>query len=362
MQTTTSAALAHVLITYYEKKGLERLLPRLRYAQFADKKSLPKKSGQTIQWYRFAVRAAVTTNLAEMNVPTRGNLSSVTITATLIQRGGYVALSDLVSMTAIDPIIEDAASLMGEEAARSIDRYIRDIVTINVSHDVQAKSSVTHGAATYRTSGGGQRIWSGIATAGTTASFTPGFPMLQNKARVLQSALIASLTTCGITVRTIQHASTWLRANNAMPFDDGKYVGIIHPDNVFAISTAAGWKSWQVYTTPEAMYRGEIGEIWGVRFVESTDAPKVAISGDGMTAALCGWLYGTLIVGKHAYGLTEIDGGFKVYVNEAGSAGAADPLHQINTIAWKATLAARVLNKCAGVVVLSNSTTAVGCG
>ena len=362
MQSSTSAAIAATnVVTYYEKVGLERLLPRLRYVQAGDKKPLPKRSGRTIQWYRFRIRTAVTTNLTEMTVPTRGTISADSISATLIQRGGYVAFSDMVSVTAIDPMVEDAAALMGEEAARSIDRYVRDIVTINVSHDVQNPSSVTHGAASYRTSGAGQRVWAGISTAGTTASFNGGFPMLQNKTRVLQSAVITSLTSSGLTLRTVQHAAAFLEANNADTFSDGKYLGIIHPDNKYAIMTAAGFKTWNSYTTPELMYKGEIGEIANTRFLMSSDAPKFALSGDLMNATNSGNLYGTLIVGAGAYAVTEVDGGFKVFVNEAGSAGAADPISQINTAGWKWTGVARVLNQSAGVVVLSNTTVSCGC-
>lgn len=362
-QTSTSAAIAATnVVTYYEKVGLERLLPRLRFYQAADKKPLPKRSGRTIQWYRFRVRTAVTTNLTEMNVPTRGTISADSISATLIQRGGYVGFSDMVSTTAIDPMVEDAASLMGEEAARSIDRYIRDIVTINVSHDLQNKSSVYHGRPSYSVSGAGQRVWSGISVDGTTAGFRPAFPMLQNKTRVLQSAVIATtMTTSGLTLRTIQHAAAFLEANNAEPFSDGKFLGIVHPDNKYAIMTAAGFKTWNSYTTPELMYKGEIGEIANTRFLMSSEAPKFALSGDLMTNLVSGWLYGTLIVGAGAYAVTEVDGGFKVFINEAGSAGSADPLHQVNTVGWKWTGVARVLNKSAGVCVISNSVVSLGC-
>jgi N4-gp56 family major capsid protein len=363
MQSSTSAAIAATnVVTYYEKVGLERLLPRLRYVQAGDKKPLPKRSGRTVQWYRFRVRAAVTTNLTEMTVPSRGTISADSISATLIQRGGYVAFSDMVSLTAIDPMVEDAAALMGEEAARSIDRYVRDKVTFNVSHDVQAKSSVVHGAATYRTSGAGQRVWSGI-TPYTGGTWEAAFPMLHNKLRILQSALVSSFAASALTLRTIQHAAAFLESNNADTFSDGKFLGIIHPDNKYSIMTAAGFKTWNSYTTPELMYKGEIGEIANTRFLMSSDAPKILLSGDtsGETATTSGWIYGTLIVGAGAYAVTEVDGGFKVFVNEAGSAGAADPIQQINTAGWKWTGVARVLNKSAGVCVLSTNTTSLGC-
>ena len=367
-QTTTSASLAFQLITFYEKVGLERLLPRLRYAQFAEKKPLPKGSGQTVQWYRFRVRASVKTNLTEMQVPSLSTLSADTLTATLFQRGAYVALSDLITMTAINPLLKTAAAQMGEEAARSVDTYVRDVISphiLNFSTQSAVNFDQIYGD-TAPTTGKLMKIWSGFSQDGTTAGWRQGFPVLHNKARIVQSAnLPNTIGSCALSVLQVMHAAQWLRSNDAMPFDDGKFVGIIHPDVSHQLFTNVSWKSWHQYTTPEAMFRGEIGEIGGVRFVETTDAPKTFLSADKMgdtsTAAVSGSAYFTTIFGKHAYGMTEIDGGFKVYVNEAGSAGAADPLHQINTVGWKVTLGVAVLNKSAGVHVISNSVDTFGC-
>ena len=361
MQTTTSAALAHALVTYYEKRGLERLLPRLRFAQFADKKSLPKKSGQTVQWYRYRVRQPVRSNLTQMTVPTRSNVSSDVVTASLIQRGNYVALSDLADMTMIDPTLENMSALMGEEAARSWDDYIKVTVTGQVTANANPSSVTYAPAATglMRTSTGlAARIWTGVSTAGTTGTWRDGFPLLHNKVRLAQSSTVVSIAGSAMSVKTILHAAFFLRANNAMTMDDGKFVGIIHPANSYQLTISPAWKSWHQYTTPEAMYRGEIGEIGGVRFVESTDAPNFALSGDTLSTG-SGTMYLTPIFGKHAYGLTEPDGGFKVYTTPAG--GPGDPIHQINTIGWKFTGAARLLNKSSGVLVVTTSTAALGC-
>ena len=84
-QKTTDAAIAGLIVTYYEKMGLERLLPKLRFYNHADKKSLPARSGKTVQWYRFRKQTAVTTNMTELSTPTQVYLSTDTISDTLIQ-------------------------------------------------------------------------------------------------------------------------------------------------------------------------------------------------------------------------------------------------------------------------------------
>jgi N4-gp56 family major capsid protein len=70
-QRTSGAGLSTLIVTYYEKVGLERMLPKLRFYEFGDKKPLPAQSGKTVQWYRFATQSAVTTNMTELTVPAR---------------------------------------------------------------------------------------------------------------------------------------------------------------------------------------------------------------------------------------------------------------------------------------------------
>ena len=349
-QKTTDAAIAGLIVTYYEKMGLERLLPKLRFYNHADKKSLPARSGKTVQWYRFRTQTAVTTNMTELSTPTQVYLSADTISATLIQRGAYVRISDLLSMTSISPILEDAATQMGEKAARTVDTYIRNEIGFLVA-PIQSRSAYTHAL---NSSGTAARIMSGTSAG-------EGFALLQNKVRIATSALVVELTTSGLTVRTCQHAAMTLRNNNVDPFDDGYYIGIIHPKAAYDVMTAAGWKGWQTYTNPELMYRGEIGKIGGIRFVESSDAPAFDLSGDTLQTN-SGSMFGTIIFGPHAYGATELAGkgnkqkGYSLIIKQLGSAGTADPVNQTATAGFKITMAAKILNKSAGVILLSNTT------
>jgi len=250
-QTTGAAGLTGLIITYYEKIGLERLLPKLRFFNFADKKPLPARSGKTVQWYRFRTQTAVTSNMTEGTVPTQVYLSADTIAATLIQRGAYSKVSDLLMMTAIDPILEDAAKLMGEKAARTIDNYIQSQVGFHVK-DAAARSALT---SALNTSGATTRVYGG--SIDLDSSNEDGFPLLQNNVRLATSATVAGLTTSGLTVKSVQRAASFLRNRNVDPFDDGLYVGVIHPTAAYDLMTSSGWKGWQKYTSPELMYKGK---------------------------------------------------------------------------------------------------------
>jgi len=110
------------------------------------------------------------------------------------------------------------------------------------------------------------------------------------------------------------------------------------------------------YTTPENLYRGEIGRLYGVRFVESTLAPVSCGSADGVALSATGVstvAYGTVIFGKEFYGVTEIDGGIKTFVVEG--ADHHDPLNQTTLLGWKANFISRVLNPSAGIVAWAAS-------
>ena len=89
-----------------------------------------------------------------------------------------------------------------------------------------------------------------------------------------------------------------------------------------------------------AFYEGEIGEISGVRFVQTTEA-KI-YTGEGCPEGLA--VFGSLFLGQNAYGVTEITGGgLQTIVKQKGSAGTGDPLDQRSSIGWKATKTAEIL-------------------
>ena len=100
------------------------------------------------------------------------------------------------------------------------------------------------------------------------------------------------------------------------------------------------------------MYKGEIGKIEGVRFIQSTNAMKeqMPIVKTGKSS-ICA--YFCTIVGKNALGVTEMEGGVKTTVKQANRYDTYNPLNQWSTIGWKVTLAARVLNCSCGIHIFS---------
>jgi N4-gp56 family major capsid protein len=106
------------------------------------------------------------------------------------------------------------------------------------------------------------------------------------------------------------------------------------------------------------LYSGEIGKIYGCRFVETNLGPAVRGSNAGGTASTVA--YGTVVMGKGFFGVTELDGGIKTYLTTG--ADKADPLNQTSIYGWKAYFAAKLLNTSAGLVFWAGSgdTTTIG--
>ena len=136
------------------------------------------------------------------------------------------------------------------------------------------------------------------------------------------------------------------------PTIEGKYVAVIHPFAAYDLMRDPEWIDAHKYGSPENLFAGEIGEIGGVRFVQSSEAlilrdttcPKIDASGSGTDPENRYAVFCTLILGGGAYGVTEITGGgLTTVIKQKGSAGTADPLDQRSSVGWKAVKTAEIL-------------------
>lgn len=56
------------------------------------------------------------------------------------------------------------------------------------------------------------------------------------------------------------------------PTFEGKYVCILHPSVAFDLRQDPAWVAAHQYAAATELFSGEIGELHGVRFVETTEA------------------------------------------------------------------------------------------
>ena len=94
------------------------------------------------------------------------------------------------------------------------------------------------------------------------------------------------------------------------------------------------------------MYRHEIGQVHRVRFIESQNAPRYAVTAHSVNA--------TAILGKGALGVTELDGGVKYIVTRPGPQSTNDPFQLASYITFKVRMGAAVLNPSCGVILFTS--------
>ena len=283
--------------TFYDKDLLELAGAELVHDQFGQKRNIPQGGGRTIEFRQFDTLGELTTPLTEGVTPDGQNLNVKTVTATVAQYGGYVTYSDLLKLESIDPIVVEATKLIARQAGETLDTITRDVLN----------------TGTVVMYGGGVSARSALAYTSPTSN-------------------------CNLTVELVRKAVRYLEGQNA-PKIRGYYVGIIHPDCKYDLISDENWKAPHTYADTRHLYRNEIGELYGVRFVQSSRA-KIW-TGAGASSAN---VYSTLILADDAYGVTEIEGGgLQHIVKQLGSAGSSDPLNQRATIGWKAARTAKIL-------------------
>lgn len=291
-QTTGAAALSAEMKTYYDMTLIDLAEPELVHAQFGQKRPIPKNGGKIIEFRQFSSLPKALTPLTEGVTPNGRSLDVTSKTAEVSQFGDYVTVSDMLELTAIDNVILETTKLIGSQAGRTMDTITRNILVGGTNVLYQPKANGTEVTS--------------------------------------RSALDA---TCTLTPATIRRAAGILKRMNAKTIE-GKYVAIIHPDVATDLMGTEEWQNAQKHVHPEKIYNGEIGELYGVRFVETTEAKIWADADDDVPAGLA--VYGCLFLGADAYGVTDITGGgLEHIVKQKGSAGTADPLNQRSTIGWK---------------------------
>ena len=295
---TTDTGLSKEMKTFYSDYLIDMAEPNLVHDQFGQKHPIPKNGGKIIEFRKYDSLPKALTPLTEGVTPNGQKLSMSVITSKVEQYGGYIELSDILLLTAIDNNLVQATKLLGSQAGRTLDTITREVLN-----------------------------------GGTNVQYAEGQVTARN-------ALVGGQASGNhyLTVDAVRRAVRFLKVMNA-PKINGNYVGIIHPDVSYDLMSDPKWVNVKTYSDPDGIYEGEIGKIEGVRFVETSEA-KV-FEGAGASGVD---VYSTLILGADAYGVTEITGGgLEHIVKQLGSAGTADPLNQRATAGWKATKTAERL-------------------
>ena len=291
----TTNKLSDTMKTYYDTELLENARANLIFAQFGKKQPLPANKGRTMEWRKWNTLPKADT-LVEGVVPTGKKMGMSNLTASLEQYGIFVAITDLLDLHAIDNVLLGATEELGASAGESMDALIRNELETNTN--VMFCDTVEDGVS------------SEVSTiAGLSADNNRLTPDMVNK------------------------AVTWLKKNKA-PTYNGKYIAILHPSVAYDLRSSAEWMDIHRYSATTEIFNGEIGELHGVRFIETTNA-KVTENGGKM-------VYTTIFLGKDAYGIVDPEGGgLEMIVKDKSEVGG--PLEQYSTAGYKFEHATKIL-------------------
>ena len=291
--TTGASGMSAEMKTFYEKRLIDQAEPALVHDQFGDPYPIPANGGKNIEFRKYDSLPKATTPLTEGVTPDGQTMNVSTVTAEVKQYGGWVPITDTLQLTSIDNNILQATKIIASQAGRTLDTIVRDVLA-----------------------------------GGTNVIYAPKIGEGGAETAVTSRATLDA--TCQLTSDLIARAATQLKAMNADPIGTS-FVGIIHPYVAYDLRRDPDWIDVHKYAQPDEIYNGEIGTLHGVRFVETSEA-KIW-KGTGCPAGLA--VFSALILGAHAYGSTEIEGGGLEHIVKQLGYGD-DPLNQRASVGWKA--------------------------
>lgn len=233
MNTQTTSGLSQEMKTYYGMELLDSAKPALVHNQFAATKPLPAGGGKSVEWRKFGAFEKALTPLTEGVTPDGSGISVSTITKELAQYGDYTTVSDLLDLTAIDDVVLEVTDRHGANMGLTLDTVTRN--------EIQQ---------------GNQVIYAPKISGDTVTEVTHRYELDSD---------------CKLTSELVARAATHLKKMNAPTFD-GKYVCIIHPSVAYDLRQDPAWIAAHQYAAARELFTGEIGELHGVRFVETTEA------------------------------------------------------------------------------------------
>ena len=315
-----STTISDAVKTMYERRLLSRALPRLVHGNWAERPMI--RNYGTLEFRRYPQLSTVTTPLNEGVTPTEQTYTQPTlITVSPTYYGSWIGFSDVVELTAYDPILSVMSGVLGEQAGISADTIIRDTLH-----------------------------------TGASAIFPNGGTSNADVDAVNDK----------ISYKDLVYMMVEMESRGAIPVNGNKYILIIHPyiyGTLMLDSTFVNMMVQEEGSGDSAMRTGYVGTLLRMDIYVSSNA-KV-FTGAGAAGID---VYAALLIGKESHGILGLSGipmpsnvdtqspegspltgreikPVEVIVKPVGSSGAADPLNQRGSIGWKMALTPKVLNQ-----------------
>ena len=340
---TLSSDLSTQYREHFENQLLTYAVQATRKAEFGQKAPLPKGVGsKQISFFKYGAPdstqiADLTTGTTTAEVTTSTilpidvfgtgassdgtgvrQLSLSKVTADLQQIGQVVVISDVLNNTEFLNSLAQATKTNGEDAALKCDNIVRN----------QLCRSVAGG-------GGATNLTSNAETAGANTIFA-------DDATKLTELAATDVLNASDTLDVV----TQMRINRA-PEINGGYVCVAAPQVLRDIMRDADWLAAATRSNVGALYNGEVGSLYGVRFVEDTNPWRSGVANDAAidTYSATGDGFATIFLGGEAFGVPALSGDSPMSpsIQIVDTPDKKDPLNQVITVGFKTMYTAKVL-------------------
>jgi len=255
----SNSSLNQAIQTIWSKEILFQAMPILRFEQFAVKKTeLGVAPGLRVNFLRYKNFAVDPSPLTEGVRMTTNALTAEQIAITVAEHGYAVAVSELLLNASFDDVMASASRLLGRHMAQYLDVQARNTLSAATSavfgYD---RSGITGGAFTNYDEG----------TAGTSIASLDGAFKL--------------------TTGAIKDAALTLAGKN-IPRLGETYVQFVHPKQSRDLRSNPEFIEVTKYAAPGNFMLGEIGRLYDVVFIETTQVKKLAINAAYTTSTSVG--------------------------------------------------------------------------
>lgn len=291
MAADTTSTLSNEMMTFLIANFLERSIQQNIHGEGATTRVHPLNSGKTMTWNRYTPLSAATSALTEATNPSQTNITSSTVSATVAEYGATDSISSLLYGTSIDRAAKEKSEVMAQNASETLDTLVRNELFAGATVQlVGAKSNIT--------------------------------------------AIAASDV---LTLAEVRKAVRTLKKANANPYSDGYFLGKIGPDTSFDLMNDTVWVNAHSYKDGGELYKGEVGKIQRVRFLEASSNQK----SESSTVTV----FSNFIHGQQAIGTVDLAGSnMKLIIKQSDKSDTSNPLNMFMTIGWKCTFATKTLN------------------
>ena len=228
MPGTTTITIPASIRAVYSREIIRQAQPRLRFSQFAKKKTdLSTLPGGAIKFTKYSsiAKGGKLTEGVNMNEKAMSN-SEVTIPVE--EYGNAVKVSEKAIQLSVHNELGEASISLANDMALVLDEALRDTSLLTTN-----------------------QVYGG--TAVNAAGLTVG---------------------AGFTTKTIKDAVESLSTNNAPKIEGQYYICIAHPHQLRQLRDDTNWVNAHSYVGVDNIYQGEVGMYEGVRFVETTQMPS----------------------------------------------------------------------------------------